>query len=92
VLERAPDVLWRAMPGCLLLAKADGAVTEIHGPVPEVWELLAEPVDEDHLIDLLAERFAAARATVEAELRSLLHELVLRGLVCVVPAPPGERP
>lgn len=81
VLERAPDVLWRVIPGCLLLAKADGAVTEIHGPVREVWELLAQPVDERRLVDLVAERFAADRATVEPELRALLAELVQRGFV-----------
>lgn len=46
-----------------------------------VWEALEAPRDLDELVDELAERFAADRAVVDADVRELLGDLQERGLV-----------
>ena len=79
--SRSGDVLWRAVPGYLALAKPDGKVVEVHGPGADVWHEIEQPVDLEQLVDMLADRFAVDRGTVLEDVRRLLGELEEGGYV-----------
>ena len=79
--RQASDVLSRAVPGYLTLAKPDGTVIEVHGPGADVWQAIDQPVELDQLVDVLADRFATDRGTVFEDVRRLLVELEAGGYV-----------
>ena len=79
--SRSCDVLFRAVPGYLALAKPDGTTVVVHGPGADVWQAIDQPVELDQLVDVLNERFAADRVAVLEDVRHLLEELEAGGYV-----------
>ena len=79
--SRAPDVLFRAVPGYLALAKPDGTMTEVHGPGADVWQEIEQPIGLQEIVDTLARRFPEDPTTVLEDVRHLLEELEAGGYV-----------
>ena len=78
---RAPDVLFRAVPGYLALAKPDGAMIEVHGPGADVWQVIEQPVELHQIADALVDRFAVDPVTMLEDVQHLLTELEVGGYV-----------
>jgi hypothetical protein len=79
--RRDPEVLWRAVPGYLVLATLDGRVTEATGPAGEAWRRLEQWTEEAQLTKELSRQFGADEVAVARDLRTLLHQLDEQGLV-----------
>jgi hypothetical protein len=67
----------------------NGSYYSVAGSGPAIWELLGEGASEAQLGEALAERFEAARESIDAEVSRLLGELREHGLV--VEAEPDRR-
>lgn len=75
-LVRAPGALWRRLlDGVLVLAPDQDEPLHITAPGDVVWELLAEPITVDELIEELAELYGTPAGTVSADLEPLLATL-----------------
>ena len=75
--RRRPDALWRrSLDAVLVLAAGADEPVPLTGTGPAVWELLAEPCTVPQLAAVLSEGFDAEPATVEADLRPMIDELV----------------
>lgn len=79
--SRGNGVLFRAVPGYLALAKADGTIAEVHGPGADVWFELAQPIDLQQIVDNLARRYLGDRITLLEDVRNLLQNLGEGGYV-----------
>lgn len=79
--RRNPEVLWRTVPGYLVLATMDGLTVEVHGPGGDVWARLADWITEEELTPGLARRYGAEERVVSPDVRSLLRELHAQGYV-----------
>jgi len=73
--------LWRAAPDYLALATVDGRTTEVHGPGYAVWNLLDRPIQQERLIELVAERYGVQRDLVATDVVALLTDLKAGGYV-----------
>jgi len=78
--RRRPDALWRRSLDAVLVlpAGADEPVT-LAGTGPALWELLADPCTVPQLAAVLSEGYDAEPATVEADVRPVVDELVRLG-------------
>jgi hypothetical protein len=74
-------VLWRAVPGFLVLARSDGARLCIEGPGSEVWELLGQSTSLEAISAELAARYGAPVEEVRHDVGDLLGRLVDDGYV-----------
>ncbi len=81
IWSRSQDVLWRAAPDYLALATVDGRTTEVHGPGYAVWNLLDRPIQQERLIELVAERYGVQRDLVATDVVALLTDLKAGGYV-----------
>lgn len=82
---RGPSVLWRYVPGgILLLAPGADDPVLLSGSGAAVWQLLAEPLQEEDVIETLARACAVEATVVAADLRPLLDEMAARELVVPV--------
>lgn len=79
--RQASNVLFRAVPGYLALAKVDGTIAEVHGPGADVWSELTSPTGLEQIVDNLASRYSGDRTTVLADVRHLLQNLEENGYV-----------
>ena len=79
--SRAGDLLFRAVPGYLALAKPDGTLTEVHGPGADVWFEIAQPAELEQIVDNLVRRYLGERAAMLADVRNLLQSLEEGGYV-----------
>ena len=79
--SQSADILWRAVPGYLALARVDGTIAEVHGPGADVWMEIAQPAELDQIVDNLAKRYSGDRATVLEDVRRLLEKLEEGGYV-----------
>jgi hypothetical protein len=85
-LARAPGVLWRDLPGeVLLLDDSMTTPVAVVGPTAEVWDLLDVPRTVEELVHVLATTHGETEDVVGTGVRATIDELVARGLV--VPAP-----
>lgn len=75
-LRRRPDVLWRRSPDAVLLLPpgASEPVT-LTGTGLDLWDLLAVPTSSADLARVLAARYGADPADVEADVVPVLDEL-----------------
>jgi hypothetical protein len=85
---RNPTIVWRAVPGFLVLADAAGDVTRAEGPAPDIWQLLAEPRTLDDVTDELAATYGAPADEVRTDVARFLVDLAERGFVDRVAARP----
>lgn len=79
--RQASNVLFRAVPGYLALAKVDGTIAEVHGPGADIWSELTSPTELEQIVDNLASRYHGDRATVLEDVRHLLQNLEEGGYV-----------
>jgi hypothetical protein len=68
----------------VVLAPGQDAPLVLEGTGAVVWGLLADPIDEEELVALVADGFGIPTATVEADLRPFLGDLHLGGAVRAV--------
>ena len=79
---RTETVLWRRVPGAVLLLGVDAREPiAVSGPGADLWELLDEPVAESAACAALRTLYDTDEATVAADVRQLLQRLEERGLV-----------
>ena len=79
--SRGADILFRAVPGYLALAKVDGTAFEVHGPGADVWDLLDSPRPLADLVGAVAERFGVAPSVIADDVGELLADLERSGYV-----------
>lgn len=79
--KRADNVLWRAIPGYLVVATVDGTPSEVFGPGSEIWTLLAEPISVDDLVAAMAIQYSTSPDVVRADVEQLLAQLQAGGYV-----------
>jgi hypothetical protein len=78
--QRAPGVVWRRSDSKVaLLCKARDELLVLSGTGAVTWELLAEPIGEQDLIELLADEFGADPEDVASALRPFLTGLAEAG-------------
>lgn len=81
-LIRAGDVLWRTVPGAVvLLSPLDHDAVVLCGPGAELWEELAEPRHVEEVALDLAIRYGAPPQVVTHDLLVLAQDLTRRGLL-----------
>jgi hypothetical protein len=51
------------------------------GPAVAVWKLLREPRTEDEIVDTLAWAYDAPRPDIERDVRTLIRDLLDRGVI-----------
>jgi Coenzyme PQQ synthesis protein D (PqqD) len=75
--RRRPDALWRRSLDAVIVLPlgADEPIT-LTGTGPALWELLSEPCTVPQLAAVLSEAYHEAPATVEADVRPVVDELV----------------
>lgn len=80
--QRAPDAVWRLLPGTLLVAHPCGeSCLVIEGSVASLWHALQQPQRLGDLCAYLAETHGVESRVVEAGLTPTLQRLVEAGLV-----------
>ena len=72
---RRADVVWRAVPGYLVVATIDGDVVEIYGPGSDVWSLLDAPIADTAIVAHLSQRYGAAIDEIGRDVDALLARL-----------------
>ena len=81
IWSRAGNVLWRSVPGYLVLATDGGTPSEVFGSGSEVWELLQHPVETEALVTALAETYSTTVELVRPAVERLLEQLQAGGYV-----------
>ena len=79
--SRGGDILFRAVPGYLALAKIDGTIAEVHGPGADVWVRLSQPAALQEIVESLSHRYSGDGSAVLEDVRHLLHSLEDSGYV-----------
>jgi len=78
--QRDPQVLWRRIgDGLVVLPPERDACLAVSGAAGLLWELLAEPVDADGLVERMAAETGADPAAVEDQVRMGLQVLAEAG-------------
>lgn len=84
-LRRSPAAGWRRLPDRVLVLPDDGDLLTLTGTAVVVWEGIGEQRRLDDLVDELAARFDAPRATVARDVDELVQRLAGAGAVDVGP-------
>ena len=79
--RRPSGVLWRVAPGYLVAGTPEGQLIEVDGPGGDLWQLLADWVEDDDLAKALAGRYKADENVVSQDVQALLSELSAQGYV-----------
>ena len=80
--RRAIGVPSRTVADRVILARPDrDDFDALTGPAVAIWKLLQEPRSLAELVDTLVWAYHAPRAEIERDVRTLLDDLVERGLV-----------
>jgi hypothetical protein len=81
-MRPSPDVVWRDLEGeAVLLDLASGIYFGLNEVGTRVWQLLDEGLDHDRVVETISGEFAAERVVVDGDVRALVAELRVRGLV-----------
>ncbi len=81
VLRRSPAALFRFVGAEVLLAPPGRRDFDLLGGVgTDVWRLMADPVDLEDLVRVLANRYGADLDLVGRDVRTLVDALVAAGL------------
>jgi len=82
VWTRVETVLWRRIPGAVLLFGRDlSEPVAVTGPGADIWALLEQPMTGHDASATLAATYRADEAHVAADVTRLLAQLEERGLV-----------
>ena len=84
VVQRAPDLLSRRLPGELHVVDAGGAVRVLSGPALSIWDLLDGERDIGGIGTALGRGYRTSPGVVDRDVRRLLRELQDRGLAVAV--------
>ena len=78
---RAASALWRRLhDGVMLLNDSDDRPLTVTGPGRAIWELLQDPIEEEELVEVLAEVYGQPVDDVRRDIAPVLDELVERRL------------
>jgi Coenzyme PQQ synthesis protein D (PqqD) len=82
-VRQRPGTVEAPIGGTLYLADAEGRAIHRMDPLAEaIWDVLAEPMHREAIIDLLAEAFPdAGRDRIGADVTGLLESLAAEGLI-----------
>ncbi|MEM7285150.1 MAG: PqqD family protein [Actinomycetota bacterium] len=82
LLHRAPNALSRrVLRGVMVLTPADDEPFLITPPGDVVWEILAEPIDLEDLVDLLSGTYDGDKTQITADVAALIETLIDKGAV-----------
>jgi hypothetical protein len=82
ILRRDPDVVSAELDGEPRLLHLRGWAYLVLDPVGErIWALLADPLDEEGLVQALLCEFEGDEATIRAEVGAFLREMRRRGFL-----------
>ena len=81
VVRRRSDVVWRDLPGLLIVGEVEGAITVAEGAAAAVWRLAEHPHTVPDLVIALASTFSVAPAEIQVGVEEFVLELVSRGLL-----------
>ena len=89
--RRVADVRYRVLDGeAVVLRQRAAEVLGLNRVGSRVLELVDGETGVPELLDRLADEFEVERATLEADVRAFLDELVAAGVLERLPAAPGE--
>ena len=71
LLHRAPDALARRVLRGVMVLTAGGVI----------WDILAEPIDLQELVDLLADTFDGSKEQITTDVAALIETLIKKGAV-----------
>jgi hypothetical protein len=81
-LARSPGAIWRrTLRGVLVSGGPDVEPMLITQPGDTIWDLLAIPRTRRDLVTELSDIYGVAEATIDVDLRLLLSDLLVMGLV-----------
>jgi hypothetical protein len=81
--RRAEDALWRrTLDGVVVLPFDRPAPLVLRGPAARIWELLAQPLTIQELLDAIATIYAVEGDAVADEVGWAVDELAAAGAVC----------
>ncbi len=82
LLHRAPDALARrVLRGVMVLTAADAEPFVITPPGDVIWDILAEPIDLQDLVELLADSFEGEKERITSDVAALIQTLIEKGAV-----------
>jgi Coenzyme PQQ synthesis protein D (PqqD) len=81
--RRAEATLWRRTLGGVVVLPVDRpAPLELHGPAAGIWELLAQPMTLQELLDAIAATYAVDGDAVADEVGQAVDALADAGALC----------
>jgi hypothetical protein len=81
-LVRSPDVLWRrTLDGVVLLPPSAPSPIHVVGAGWPIWQLLAEPIPRDELIDTIVSLYDDRPPGLEADLSHVIDQLTEVGAI-----------
>ena len=82
LLHRAPDALARrVLRGVMVLTARDDEPFVITPPGDVIWDILADPIDLQDLVDLLADSFEGDKEQITGDVAALIQTLIEKGAV-----------
>lgn len=82
MIQRSADIFPTQLDGSVLLLNADTGCYHGLNPVgSRIWELLAEPIEESHLVSRLTSEFVVEADECEREVKAFVEQLRIRGLL-----------
>lgn len=86
--QRRDDWIGSQVDDSFVMINLDhGSYVALNATAADTWELLAEPQDEDALVDALVGKFDVDPAHCRRVLRTLLDDMVARELVRSIDTP-----
>ena len=79
--RRSPAAIWRSSTRLLVAAVPPNAPTRMSGSAALVWRHLADEIEFDRLVAVLAEETGVAAEQIGGDVQRLLDELVPLALV-----------
>lgn len=83
-LIRRPDVIWRSLPGFLVLVRLDGDVIVAEGSAGAIWARLADEVTVEELVHGLAQEFAVEPDSIAPSVNAFVGDLAAKDLLRTV--------
>lgn len=84
VLQRSKGMLGSAHEDTVLLLNAQaGSYHELNQVASRIWELLAQPTDEDSIVATLLAEYDVSPADCRTQVAAFLSQLEKRGLLAI---------
>jgi hypothetical protein len=80
--QQKPDLIAADLDGeTVMMSVTTGKYFALRGSAKYIWELLAEPVSLDEIIDAVETNYAVGRAQAEADCQRFIDDLVAKDLL-----------